>query len=481
MEENVMVSPNSAFSLRATFTPARDEAVEARRALQAIGAQVRERTAPDGFSREWTIETGGERELRDARKILESHLGRALRHCDDRVLEAHRGGTLKSAPKLRVQSLDALSIIAAPGAQRVARLINADPTCAKSLTGQGSTIAVISDGTGITSLGNLGAKPALPIVEGTAALYESLTDLDAVPLVVDTRSLETLVDTIVALVPNFAAVHLEGIGAPRCFAVEALLRERCEIPVLNADRHATAVTILAALTNALDLVGKRLEDANIVVAGASTAGTATTKLLLAAGARDIIVVDRDGVLHPDDCSRVADHHAELARLTNRRGRRGDLHDVLPGADVFIGLSAPDTVKLGLVELMAANPIVFALATPAPEVNPKRLASTAAIVATSLSHYPNHLHKAYAFPGLMRGMIDAGVAALDTKQVLAAAAALARAGGHQPRPGRLLPDLFVPDIGDAISHAVVTATRVRPQPIEVPRPGSHRSPREPGRV
>ena len=476
-----MVSPNSAFSLRATFTPARDESAGARRALQAIGAQVRERTAPDGFSREWTIETGGERALCDAREILESQLGRALRHCEDRVLEAHRGGTLKSAPRLRVQSLDALSIIAAPGAQRVARLIDADPTCAKSLTSQGSTIAVISDGTGIASLGNLGAKPALPIVEGTAALYESLTDLDAVPLVIDTQGVETLVDTIAALAPNFAAVHLEGIGAPRCFAVDALLRARPEIRVLNADQHATAVTILAALTNALDLVGKRLEDANVVVAGGGTGGTATTQLLLAAGARDIIVVERNGVLHRDDYSRVADHNAELTQLTNRRGRRGQLHDVLPGADVFIGLSAPATLKPGLVELMAANPIVFALATPAPEVNPKPLASTAAIVATSLSQYPNQLHNAYAFPGLMRGMIDAQVASLDTKPALAAAAALARANGHQPRPGRLLPDLFASGVHDAIRLAVVTATRARPEPIEAPREGPHRSPAELGRV
>jgi malate dehydrogenase (oxaloacetate-decarboxylating) len=192
-------------------------------------------------------------------------------------------------------------------------------------------------------------------------------------------------------------------------------------------------------------------------------------------------VDRKGVLRRDDCSRVAGHHAQLARLTNRRGRHGNLNDVLPGADVFIGLSAPDTLRPGLVELMAADPIVFALATPAPEVNPKRLASTGAIVATSLSQYPNQLHKAYAFPGLMRGMIDAQVSFLDTKPALAAAAALARATGHQPRPGRLLPDLFVPDVRDAISHAVVTATRVWPEPIEVPLLGSLRIPSEPGRV
>lgn len=460
-----MVSPNSpAFSLRATFTPSRDESTEARRALQALGAQVQERTAPDGFSREWTIETAGERELRDAQQILETHLGRRLRECRDRVLEAHRGGTLRTTPKQRIQNLDTLSLVAAPGANRVARLINADPSCMQTLTSQGARIAVVSDGTGLAPLGNLGARPALPIVEGTAAIYASLTDLNAVPLVVDTHSVETLVSAIAAFSPNFAAVHLEGIGAPRCFAIEELLLERAEIPVLNADQHATAVTILAALTNALDVVGKRIEKATIVIAGAGAGGTATTKLLLAAGARDIVVVDRKGVLSRDDCSRVAYHHAELARLTNRRGRHGALNNVLPGTDVFIGLSAPNTLNPDLVALMATDPIVFALANPAPEVNPKRIASTAAVVATSLSQYPNQLHKAYAFPGLMRGMIDAGVARLDTEQALAAASALARANGHQPSPVRLLPDLFAPGVRDAISHAVVTATNaIRERP------------------
>ncbi len=331
-----------------------------------------------------------------------------------------RGGTLRTTAKQRIQNLDTLSVIAAPGANRVARMINADPSCMQTLTSQGARIAVISDGTGLAPLGNLGARPALPIVEGTAAIYASLTDLNAVPLVVDTHSIETLVSAITALSPNFAAVHLEGIGAPRCFAIEELLIERAEIPILNADQHATAVTILAALTNALALVDKRIEEA----------------------------------------SRVAYHHAELARLTNRRGRHGTLNSVLPGTDVFIGLSAPNTLNAALVALMATDPIVFALASPEPEVNPKRIASTAAIVATSLSQYRNQLHKAYAFPGLMRGMIDAGVARLDTEQALAAASALARANGHQPSPVRLLPDLFAPDVRDAISRAVVTTANAQ---------------------
>ena len=457
-----MVSPSPAFSLLARFTPSRDEAAEAFRALRELGAHIQERTAPDGFSREWTIETAGEHELRDAQQILETHLGTRLRECRDRVLEAHRRGTLRTTAKQRIQSLDTLSVIASPGANRIARLINSDPTRTRVLTGQGSTIAVISDGTGLAPLGNLGARPALPIVEGTAAIYASLTDLNAVPLVVDTHSVETLVSAITAFSPNFAAVHLEGIGAPRCFAIEELLFERAEIPVLNADQHATAVTILAALTNALDLVGKRIEEASIVIAGAGAGGTATAKLLLAAGVQDIVVVDRHGVLKREDCARVAYHHAELARLTNRRGRHGTLDDMIAGADVFIGLSAPNTLKAHLVALMATDPIVFALATPAPEVNPKRIASTAAIVATSLGQYPNQLRKAYAFPGLMRGMIDAGITRLDTKHALAAAAALARANGHRPGPLRLLPDLFAPDVRDSVSRAVVATANAVPE-------------------
>ncbi len=457
-----MLRPGPAFSLLVTFTPAGDDASEACEALRAAGSHVYERTAADGFSRQWIVETRGEHELSEAEDLLRAHLGNHLRTCIDRTLGAHADGTLTTRPNRIIHSYDDLALVSAPGAGRVARLIHRDPSRAEHLSGSGSTIAVVSDGTGLRGLGDLGPHSALPFVEGTAALYMSLTGLKAVPLVIDTRSVEAFATTIAAIAPNFVAVHLEGIAAPRCFIVEDALVERAGIPVLHAEQHATAITVLAALRNALDLVGKRLDQIRIVLAGADAAATATAHLLVAAGAQDLVVVDRDHVLREEDSDRIAFHQAELAHVTNPRDRRGNLGDLIPGADVYLGLAGPKTMNPDLVALMAIDPIVFALGIPQPEFNPKRIAATAAIVATGSTSYPNPIHKALVYPGLMRGMIEAHLARPGTKQSLAAAAALAQYGGVTPTRVRLLPDLFDPGVPTAIAHAVVAASS-EPEP------------------
>lgn len=454
-----MPRPSPAYSLLALFN-ATTAANDARRTLTKRGCRVEERTAPDGFSRQWTITCPGETELEDAEALLRESLGASLRACHDRVIELHRGGKLRTEPAQRIRSASDLAIAYTPGAARIARLLRTDPARAAELTTKGNTIAVISDGTSVLGLGNLGATPALPVLEGKAMIYASLTDLNAVPLVVDTRSVNRFVDTVAAIAGGFAAIHLEDIAAPRCFVIEETLREQLEIPVLHDDQHATAIAVLAGLRNAITLVGKRFEDARIVVAGAGAAGTATTRLLLAAGATDVTVVDRRGILHVDDRDDVAFHHGQLAKTTNPRKLRGGLEEALPGADVFIGLSGPGTLEVDWVSLMAVDPIVFALANPEPEVDPEDIKAIAAVVATGSSEYPNQLNNALAFPGLMRGLIDADAQQLTEEMSLAAADVLARSVGRRLSPRRILPDLFDKRVHRDIAGAVIAAGKPR---------------------
>lgn len=454
-----MPQASAAYSLVAVFS-ATSAANGTRRALTEHGCRVDERTAVDGYSRQWTVSCAGETALKYAEALLHQGLGLSLRSCRDRVTELHRDGKLRAKPTQRIRSVTDLTMAYTPGAVRIARLLHDEPARAAELTTKGNTVAVISDGTAVPGYGNLGALPVLPVLEGKAMIYTSLSDLNAVPLVLDTKSVERFVETVGAIAGGFAAIHLECIAAPRCFVIEETLRDQLEIPVLHDEQHATAIAVLAGLRNALRLVGKRLEDARIVVAGAGAAGTATTRLLLAAGATDVIVVDRRGILQGDDRDDAAFHHVGLAKTTNPRELRGSLEDALPGADVFIGLSRPGILKTDWVGLMASDPIVFALANPEPEVDPVDIQTIAAVVATGSGEHPNQLTNALVFPGLMRGLIDAGGHQLNEEISLAAADALARSVGAGLSPRRILPDLFDPRVHQDIASAVIGASNAR---------------------
>jgi malate dehydrogenase (oxaloacetate-decarboxylating) len=442
------VSP--AFSLRALFSTLPPEAVEVRRALIANGARVEERTATDGFSRQWTIETTDEARLHAAEHTLRTLLGTRLRSCEDRVLRTHRGGILRTKPTQPIQSSTDLALVDNPGAARIARLIATDSDQARLLTGKGRTIAVVSDGSGLAPPGELAPLAVLPILEAKAALHASLAHTNATPIAIDLRNVERVVDTLAAIAPTFGAIHLDAIAAPRCFAIEQALRDRVDIPVVDANQHATAIAVLAALLNALRVVGKQLEHARIVICGTGAAGTATARLLYAAGAMDVVLADRDGALDADT-SREAlrDFHG----TTTASSPRHSLADVLAGADVFIGLAAPGALDPELVCTMAVDPIVFTLAEPEPEAQPEAIASVAAIVATGTDHGPTRIHPAYVFPGLFHALLEHGIDELTPQHAIAAAHALAGCVRSRVSATRLLPDLFDPGTIATISAAI----------------------------
>jgi malate dehydrogenase (oxaloacetate-decarboxylating) len=445
--------PSAAYSLRVQFVGVTREASALRRTLADAGMRVEERAAADGFTRQWTISCPNEPALRRTEMQVRSQLGSGLRSLSDQVLALHVGGKIRTRPVRTVRSKEDLALAYTPGAARVAALIERDPERARDLTTMGSTVAVISDGTSVLGLGRLTPTAALPIVEGKAMLYQSLAGLNAVPLVIEVHSTDDFVNSIAAIAGTFAAIHLEDIAAPRCFVIEEGLIDRLTIPVLHDDQHTTAIAVLAGLKNALRVVDKRLDTARIVLAGAGAAGTATVKLLRHAGARDIVVVDRCGVLTRDRVDDYPFHHAELAESTNPRGVRGDLSTAIGQADVFIGLSAPGTLSREMVASMRPDPIVFALANPAPEIDPAEIADIGAVIATGSREHPNQLNNALVFPGLMRGLIEHRVQTLTPGISIAVANALAALAETKLSAAHILPGIFDREIVDVIGAAV----------------------------
>ncbi len=454
--------PSAAYSLRVQFVGVTREASDLRLALVTAGMRVEERAAPDGFTRQWTIECPDESALERAELHVRSQLGSGLRSVSDQVLELHRGGKIRTQPVRPIRSGADLALAYTPGAGRVASLIERNPERARDLTTMGSTVAVISDGTSVLGLGRLTPTAALPVVEGKAMLYHSLAGLNAVPLVVAVHSADDFVNTVASIAGTFAAIHLEDIAAPRCFVIEQGLIAQLTIPVLHDNQHATAIAVLAGLTNALRVVDKQLDTARIVIAGAGAAGTATARLLLHAGAKDIVVVDRRGVLTRDLTDSHPFHHVELAQSTNPRGARGDLSAAVEQSDVFIGLSAPRTLWPEMVASMRPDPIVFALANPVPEIDPTEIADVAAVVATGSSEHPNQLNNALVFPGLMRGLIEHHVRTLTPDISVAVADALAEHATPKLSAVHILPDIFdrelVGLIGSVLEYAHLAGDR-----------------------
>ncbi|AWB91075.1 NAD-dependent malic enzyme [Aeromicrobium chenweiae] len=374
----------------------------------------------------------------------------------DRTFLMHLGGVIETATKHPLRNRDDLSMIYTPGVARICQAIVADKEDARRLTVKRNSVAVVSDGSAVLGLGNIGPHAALPVMEGKAALFKSFADIDAWPLVLDTQDVDQIVETVAAISPGFAGINLEDISAPRCFEIEARLRERLDIPVFHDDQHGTAVVVLAALRNALAVVGKDLDKARIVLVGAGAAGTAVLKVLLHAGAVDVTVCDVQGVVHQGregmdpSLAWIADH-------TNAAGRTGTLRDALPGADVFIGVSAPNLLTAEDVEAMATDSIVFALANPDPEIDPAIARRHAAVVATGRSDYPNQINNVLAFPGIFRGLLDAQSHGISMDVLIAAAEAVA--GSVAPdelNANYVVPSVFHPEVHQRVAAAVRAA-------------------------
>jgi malate dehydrogenase (oxaloacetate-decarboxylating) len=340
-----------------------------------------------------------------------------------------------------------------PGVGRVSLALANNPDDVRRLTIKGNSVAVVTDGSAVLGLGNIGPGAALPVMEGKAALFKRFADIDAWPICLASQDTDEIVKAVEMIAPGFGGINLEDIAAPRCFEVERRLRESLDIPVFHDDQHGTAIVVLAALTNALRCVDKKLPDVRIVVSGAGAAGSAIVTLLLAGGAGDVVVCDKEGVLCDGDDT-LSPAMAELASRTNPHHLRGGLHDALTGADVFIGVSAPGILPAEWIADMAPRSVVFALANPDPEVDPADAERFAAVVASGRSDFPNQINNVLAFPGVFRGLLDARAHEITTEMLLKAAEAIAHVvKDDELNPNFIIPSVFNPDVPKAVAAAI----------------------------
>jgi malate dehydrogenase (oxaloacetate-decarboxylating) len=387
--------------------------------------------------------------------------GVTVRKVSDRTFLLHLGGKLEVASRVPLKTRDDLSMAYTPGVARVCLALAEHPEDVRRLTIKGNTVAVVTDGSAVLGLGDLGPGAALPVMEGKAALFKRFADIDAWPICLDTQDVDEIVRTVELLAPGFGGINLEDIAAPRCFEIEARLREKLDIPVFHDDQHGTAIVALAALRNALRVVDKQLPDVRIVVAGAGAAGTAIVHLLLEAGAGQVLVWDREGILSPDD-DRLPPAKRALAEQTNPACTRGELPDALVGADVFIGVSAGNVLPVAALAGMAERAVVFPMANPTPEVDPVQARQHAAVVASGRSDLPNQINNVLAFPGVFRGLLDARATEISDGMLLAAAEALgAVVRDDQLNANYIIPSVFDPAVTPAVAAAVAEQARTEP--------------------
>jgi malate dehydrogenase (oxaloacetate-decarboxylating) len=382
--------------------------------------------------------------------------GIEVEHVSDRTFLLHLGGKIEVVPKAPLRTRDDLSMAYTPGVARISQAIADDPDSAWNLTIKRNTVAVVSDGTAVLGLGDIGPEAAMPVMEGKAMLFKEFGGIDAFPICLATKDTDAIVATVEAIAPAFGGINLEDISAPRCFEIEDRLRAAMDIPVFHDDQHGTAVVVLAGLLNALRVVGKRIEDIKVVISGVGAAGVATARMLGAAGAGTIVGCDRGGAIHAGRPG-LTPIKTAFADTTNPAGERGRADDVLAGADVFIGLSAPGAVSVAGIRAMARDAIVFAMANPTPEVLPEEIAGLAAVVATGRSDYPNQINNVLAFPGIFRGALDVRASAITEQMKLAAAHAIAAVVSPEELGSEyIVPSVFNRDVVPAVAAAVAEA-------------------------
>jgi len=377
-------------------------------------------------------------------------------HVSDRVFLAHLGGKLEVNARQPLKTREDLSMTYTPGVARVSRAIAEDPEKVWAFTIKRNSVAIVSDGTAVLGLGDIGPEAALPVMEGKAVLFKEFAGVDAFPICVATKDTDEIVRTVEAIAPAFGGINLEDISAPRCFEIERRLRERLEIPVFHDDQHGTAIVVLAALLNALRVVGKPLEDVRIVTTGCGAAGMAVTRAVLHAGARWIVGCDEGGALYRGRAG-LNPAKQEYAELTNPENLRGTADELLEGADVFIGVSVPGAVGVDGIRRMAPRAIVFAMANPNPEVDPEAIEGLAEVIATGRSDYPNQINNVLAFPGVFRGALDVRARTVDSEMELAAAHAIADSiAADELAADYIIPSVFnravVPTVAAAVAEA-----------------------------
>ncbi len=374
---------------------------------------------------------------------------------NDPVFRAHEGGKLGVHATSPLRDAADLALLYTPGVADVCRAIAADPALAARYTSRRNTVAVVSDGTAVLGLGDIGPLAAMPVMEGKAVLFKHFADVDAVPVCLETGSVDDIVEAVTRFAPTYGGINLEDISAPRCFEIERRLKERLDIPVFHDDQHGTAIVALAALLNAVQVVEKRLEDLTVVVSGAGAAGVAVSSILVLAGVGDVVVTDSRGIIGPDRTD-LAEHKQALLEVTNRHGRTGLLGDALEASDVYIGVSGGTVPERDLMR-MAPRAIIFALANPDPEVHPRVARKFAEVVATGRSDFPNQINNVLAFPGIFRGALDSGARAITEEMKLAAAHAIA-ALVEEPTADFVVPSVFDDRVAPRVAEAVSRLAR-----------------------
>ncbi len=411
---------------------------------------------PDLTVRDVTVLAIDAEHVAQIRSVVEALDGIHVESVQDRTFQLHDGGKIEVRSKSPLVTRDDLSMAYTPGVARVCLAIAENPTDVHRYTIKRNSVAVVTDGTAVLGLGNIGPAAALPVMEGKAMLFKEFAGVDAFPICLDVASTDDLVATVERLAPVFGGINLEDIAAPECFEVEERLKELLDIPVFHDDQHGTAVVVLAALENALKVVDKRMEDLKVVMAGVGAAGVAITKILLSAGCKNVIGVDRKGALY-EGRSDLNASKQWMAENTNPEVRKGALHEVMPGADVFVGVSGPGLLMRDDLRAMHRDPIVFALANPDPEITPEEAEGLAAVIATGRSDYPNQINNVLCFPGIFRGALDAGATSITENMKLAAADAIAASVPEEElSPGYIVPSVFNRRVVELVAEAVAEA-------------------------
>ncbi len=451
-------SPGYSITLRVAVSSSAGSTTDLASAVADTGAAVTAldivESSHDAIVVDVTCNTVDEEHAEKISEVINSRPGMTVRKVSDRTFLLHLGGKLSVEPKVPLKNRDDLSRAYTPGVARVCLAIAANPEDARRLTIKRNTVAVVTDGTAVLGLGDIGPAAALPVMEGKAALFKQFAGVDAWPVCLDTKDTEEIISIVKALAPVYGGVNLEDISAPRCFEIERRLRDELDIPVFHDDQHGTAIVVLAALINALRVVDKKMGEVKIVVSGVGAAGSAIIQLLQAQGAEHIVGVARSGAIHRGQ-TYTDEHRTWIAENTNEEGFSGTLHEALVGADVFIGVSGPNLFGADQVATMASGAIVLALANPDPEILPSEAAKHAAVVATGRSDFPNQINNVLAFPGLFRGLLDAAASDITTPMLVAAAEAIANCVSESElNPSYIVPSVFDARVAPAVAEAVV---------------------------
>ncbi|MDX1545629.1 MAG: NAD-dependent malic enzyme [Rhodothermales bacterium] len=460
MESATFSGASNSFTLRLALSNRPGTLARVTQVIGEVGANIGAidivRVEQDTLTRDITVYAARNDMSEQIVQRLDAMEGVRVVHFSDRTFLLHLHGKIEVRSKMQIRTRDELSMAYTPGVARVCRAIAEDPRRVFGLTIKGTTVAVVTDGTAVLGLGDIGPEAALPVMEGKAQLFKEFGDVNAFPICLATKDVDAIVETVKRLAPGFGGINLEDIAAPRCFEIERRLKEELDIPVFHDDQHGTAVVTTAALINALKVVGKAPRDLKVVMMGVGAAGTAVTRMLMDLGVENIIGFDRKGALHTgrDDLN---DEKRRYAEATNPDGVRGTLKEVMQGADVFIGLSVPGVIDEEDLRHMAEAPIVFAMANPDPEIAPERAWPYVAVMATGRSDYPNQINNVLCFPGIFKGALDCR--ARDINEPMKMAAARAIAGTIDERslaPGYIIPSVFDQRVAPAVAEAVHAA-------------------------